>query len=213
MEKIYNYNKKIEERKILYYLLSVLIILSVIILISAALPNLPVYHTDDKITVRVNNKDISLKDAIATKELFSRAVSSGSPSNLFDPGHSSDGIIVSIDDQEYGLSTAISNRKLFVKPTKQSSPKSPSSGHSSSEIWITSLDKTLQQAIDDGEFATCLGDTKNPGEVFTEEQACTYSCNCGKGGCQTCTGKQTRQAICNKGVVEPYQGSQFSSCS
>lgn len=132
-------------------------------------------------------------------------------------GHSNSEIFVNIRGQTINLSSAISNGNLTNNPANQSQIGYDYSkfkiGETANHIYITSkgTNKTLQQAINDGDFFTGIvidGVVHISGSTWRTSKGCSYSCNCGKSGCSSCSGHQTvTHRVVNGVVSEVSRGS------
>ena len=108
--------------------------------------------------------------------------------------HFGEEIRVRINDQDYTLADAITSRELFTSSTNlQNSPDKIKIGHDSNEIFVISLGKTIQEAINDGDFIRLIdcnygGEIKKSGEIFIQTELSPL---------------QTRRVVCTDGDAEP----------
>lgn len=136
-------------------------------------------------------------------------------------GHSFSEIYVNVGGNTKTLLQAIRDKNISNTP-KNKSPEIYGEivfGELAKDIVIeiNNTEKTLQAAINDGDFFTgCYlpGFDTDPllykisGSSWNKEEnvACSWSCNCGKAGCSTCNGLKNISYTCLNGVLSVSEG-------
>lgn len=138
-----------------------------------------VSHPANQVTVKIDGTDQTLEYA-ANNNLLKGMHTYSAPSSYPNPGHSASEIWISTDSGEMTLLSALSNHTLLKKTSFVGYTHNLVFGQFATDITFTTLGKTLQQVINDGDFScyTATGESCPTDVLHTVCTATfgTYNC-------------------------------------
>jgi hypothetical protein len=150
----------------------------ILLLIFLSLSFVSAQHSASEVQISVSGNSMSLQSAINNGYFKTASYTYASPATTL--GHSTTQIWISIKGVEKTLSSALSNAYGLCSSgsvTRYYSSAIPNPSHLGTDI-ILSSGKTLQKAIDDGDFC-CIPRTCGDDKCGSYDNGCSGTINCG----------------------------------